>query len=142
MTTLYETISAERITALKARDSATVTSLGTLLGEAKQIATKKENRDPTDEEILGVVKKTLEGIAEMLKYENDDIKRAACLLEQSLFMKYMPTQLSDNEIQVIIENAQLDNIGKIMAVFKNHYLGKYDGRVVKTAAEKYIASLK
>ena len=140
--TLYETISAERITALKARDSATVTSLGTLLGEAKQIATKKENRDPTDEEILGVVKKTLEGIAEMLKYENDDLKRGGYLLEQSLFMKYMPTQLSDNEIQVIIENAQLDNIGKIMALFKMHYLGKYDGKVVSAAANKYIASLK
>jgi uncharacterized protein YqeY len=142
MTTLYETIGAARNAARKEGKTEIVTCFGTLLGEAKQLATKKENRDPTDEEVLGIIKKTLEGIAEMLKFENNDLRRWDLLFERDLLQAYMPTQLSDTEIEVIIANAQLDNIGKIMAVFKNNYLGKYDGRAVKTAAEKYIASLK
>jgi uncharacterized protein YqeY len=137
--TLYEQLQEMRTAALKAGDNLVYTKLGTLLGEAKQVAMKKENRDPTDDEIITTVKKALEGIDEILKHQTDDIKRAPLLMEQALLMKFMPTQLSDNEIKVIIHNSGLNNLGKIMAVFKNHYKGKYDGSTVKRHAEEYLA---
>lgn len=142
MTTLYEQIKQTREDALRSKDSFTFTKLGTVLGEAKQLATKKENRDPTDEEVVSIVKKGLEGIGEMLEHEFDNSKRSALLFERDLLQKYMPIQLSAPQIEVIIHNSALDNLGKIMALFKLNYTGKYDGKVVKAAAEAYIASLK
>lgn len=139
MTTLYQIVSAARIQAMKARDSATSTSLGTLLGEAKQIATKKENRDPTDDEMIGVIKKTLEGIADILKYEKDDIKKAELITERDTLQKYMPTQLSEVEIETIIQNSGLDHPGKIIGLFKKNYFGKYDAGNVKQIAERILA---
>ena len=139
MTTLYQHLNELKTQALKDKDSFTFTKLGTVLGEAKQIATKKENRDPTDDEVIEIVKKGLDGIAETLTVEKDDFKRATLLIERDLLMKFMPTQLSDVEIVAIIENAALDNVGKIMGLFKNMYKGKYDGAVVKRAADAYLA---
>ena len=141
MTTLYEQIKQTREDSLKSRDSFTYIKLGTVLGEAKQLATKKENRDPTDEEVISIVKKGLEGIGEMLGHESDNHKRSELLFERDLLMKYMPVQLSAPQIEVIIHNAALDSLGKIMALFKLNYAGKYDGKVVKAAAEAYIAGL-
>lgn len=142
MITLYETISADRLNARKQGQSHTVTSLGIILGEAKQLATKKENRDPTDSEVISVLKKNLDGLGEMLSVENDPSKRMLFTIEQNLFLTYMPVQLSASHIEVIIHNAAIDNLGKIMALFKLNYAGQYDGKVVKEEAEKYIASLK
>lgn len=139
MTTLYEHLNELKINALKQGDSFTFTKLGTVLGEAKQIATKKENRDPTDEEILGVIKKTLEGINETLAYEKDTAKRSDLIIERQILTEFMPTQLSELEIQTLIENAALDNLGKIMGLFKKNFAGKYDGNVVRTLAEQFLA---
>jgi uncharacterized protein YqeY len=138
--TLYAHLQQLRVEALKLGDSFSFTKLGTVLGEAKQVATKKENRDPTDEEVVSIVKKGLEGIAEMLAHEKDDLKRGALIAERQLLQGFMPTQLSETEIKVIIENAALDNIGKIMAIFKNNYAGKYDGKLVSKLAGEFLSS--
>jgi uncharacterized protein YqeY len=138
--TLYEHLQEVRKTALKNKDSFTFTKLGTVLGEAKQVSTKVENRDPTDEEVVVVVRKNLEGIAEMLKLETDDMKRAPLLIEQTLLQKFMPTQLSENEIRVLISNLGEKNLGKIMGFFKSKYNGKYDGKQVSAFAKQYIES--
>lgn len=139
MTTLFQHLNELKTAALKARDTLTFTKLGTVLGEAKQIATKKENRDPTDEEILGVIKKTLEGLAELIALEKDDAAKALLILERDMFQKFMPTQLSETEIKTLIENAALDNLGKIMGLFKKNFAGKYDGNVVRNLAEQFLA---
>lgn len=136
--TLYERIQQVKLGALKARDSDTVTSLGTVLGEAKLIATKKENRDPTDEEVIGVIKKTLEGIAERLAYEKDDFKKAAMVLERAGLQVFMPTQLSDTEVRVLIENSGLRDVKTIMQFFKANYAGKYDGKQVSEIVKSFL----
>lgn len=138
---LYKDLQEMRTNALKNGDNLVYTKLGTLLGDAKRLAMQKENRDPADDEVITTIKKALEGIDEVLKHQTDDFKRAPLLMEQALLMKFMPTQLSDNEIKVIISNAGLDNLGKIMAIFKNHYKGKYDGQTVKKFAEAYLAQI-
>jgi uncharacterized protein YqeY len=138
--TLYAHLQQVRTEALKLKDSFSFTKLGTVLGEAKQLATKKENRDPTDEEVIGIVKKGLEGIAEMLEHEKDNLKRGTLLAERQLLQTFMPTQLSETEIKVIIENAAMDSIGKIMAIFKNNFAGKYDGKLVSKLAEEFLSS--
>jgi uncharacterized protein YqeY len=136
--TLAQTIAKDRITAMKARDSGVSTSLSTVLGEAKQIATKKENREPTDEEVIGVIKKTLEGIAESLKHETIDEKRFVLLAEQQLLQQYMPVQLSKAEISVIIENSGMKGLGQIMGFFKKNYLGRFDGKELAELAKGFV----
>jgi uncharacterized protein YqeY len=139
MTKLYKHLQEVRIEAMKAKDTFTSTKLGTILGEAKQLATKKENRDPTDDEVLSVIKKGLEGLAEMLKLETDDFKKANLVLERDMLQKFMPTQLSELEIKTLIENMAFDKLGTIMAVFKLNFAGKYDGKTLKRLADEYLA---
>jgi uncharacterized protein YqeY len=139
MTTLYQHLNELKTDALKRGDSFTFTKLGTILGEAKQVATKKENRDPTDEEVISIIKKGLEGIAEMLKHEKEYDKAHVLIVERDLLTKFMPTQLSELEIKTLIENAALDNLGKIMGLFKKNFQGKYDGNVVRNLAEQFLA---
>jgi uncharacterized protein YqeY len=134
--TLYEHLQDVRTAALRASDSFTFTKIGTVLGESKQIATKKENRDPTDEEIVGVIKKTLEGIAEVISYEKDDDKKMLLLKERQLLQGFMPTQLSETEVRVIIKNSGLKDMKSIMQLFKTNYQGKYDGKQVSTIAKE------
>lgn len=141
MTTLYAHLQELKTQALRDKDSFTFTKLGTVLGEAKQLATKKENRDPTDEEVLLVVKKALEGIAEMLKHEKNYTEITKLMVERDMLQKFMPTQLSDLEIKTIIENAALDNLGKIMGLFKANYAGKYDGKQVSSIAQQFLAKV-
>jgi len=135
---LFKHLQELKVEALKKGDSFTFTKLGVVLAEAVQVATKKEKRDPTDEEIISVVKKGLEGIAEMLKHAKG-IEVAPLIIERDLLQKFMPTQLSELEVKTIIENAALDNIGKIMAVFKNNYAGKYDGKLVSKLAAEFLS---
>jgi len=140
MTTLYEHLQELKKEALKQKDSRTFTSLGTILGEAKQVATKKENRDPTDEEIVTVVRKGLEGIAERLKYEKDEVKRGEIVIERDLLQKFIPTQLSETEINVIIRNSGLTDMKSIMQLFKEKYHGKYDGKQVSDIVKGLLAT--
>lgn len=136
--TLFEHLNELKTAALKSRDRITFTELGTVLGEAKQIATKKENRDPTDEEVISIIKKTLDGIAELLNLEKDDTKRAELIIKRSLLQSFMPTQLSENEVRVIIENSGLKEVKHIMQLFKSKYAGKYDGKQVSAIAKEFI----
>lgn len=136
---LFKHLQELKVEALKRGDSFTFTKLGVVLAEAVQVATKKEKRDPTDEEVIGIVKKGLEGIAEMLQHVKDTVQWSELIAERDLLMKFMPTQLSETEIKVIIENAALDHVGKIMAVFKNNYAGKYDGKLVSKLAAEFLS---
>lgn len=139
MTTLYEHLGELRKEAMKAKDTFTSTKLGVILSEAKKKATQKENRDPTDEEVIAIVKAGLEGIAELMQYEKNYTNQTMLMAERDLLTRFMPTQLSETEIKTIIENAALDHIGKIMGLFKKQFAGKYDGTTVKHIAEQFLA---
>jgi hypothetical protein len=91
--TLKDRIKASILTAVKAKDDVAKNILKVVLGE---IDTQEgRGKDLTDEQIYTIVRKTLQGIEEMLTYKPGN---AVLLGEKAILTALVPTQLSREDI--------------------------------------------
>jgi len=93
------------------------TLLGTVLGELDRIT-----KNPTDEQTIQVIKKMIESL---LLIDGIKEKEEAFILE-----KFLPKQLSEQNIIDILKDQQFLSIKECMTFFKANYLGLYDGKLV------------
>jgi uncharacterized protein YqeY len=103
--------------------------LSTLLGEAEMIG-KNKSRLTTDDECVQIVKKFIKGIDDTLQYSlanSEELEQ-----EKKILCKYLPKQLSKEEICDIINKCSFDNLGSLMKYMKEHFSGQYDGKTVST----------
>ena len=129
---LIEKIKADMITAKKAGDKNKASLLVTLYSEAVKVGKDKENRDSTDTEVVGVVKKFLNGIDETLQVlGNQGTAVQIFLQERDILNSYLPQQLDREELEDIIGPLHIagKNMGEIMKHLKENYAGLYDGRI-------------
>jgi len=119
-----------------------ISILSTLLGEASMIGKSKRNSDSTDEEVIGVVKKFLVNNEETLKHHefiNPDSEMCKKLrFETQVICKYLPVQMTDEEMIVIIKDiiaiknlSSVRELGVVMGELKRLYSGMYDGARAK-----------
>lgn len=91
--TIKERIKSDIIAATKAKEDAAKNILRVILGEIDT----QEGRGKilTDEQICSIIRKTLQGVEEMLTYrpENVDLQK-----EKSVLVNLVPTQLSREDI--------------------------------------------
>jgi uncharacterized protein YqeY len=137
---LLEIILKDCWDAKKAKDNKTSTLLSTLHAEAARIGKDSGNRMSTDEEVIVVIKKFVKNLKETIEhlvkvnYEQKSEAVDAKILdsENELFIlnKYLPQQLTPEEIKTIIIELDNKNVGIIMKHFKENYSGRYDGKVV------------
>lgn len=134
---LFQQIRADQITARKNK-SLSASVLTTLLGEAGTIGKNAGNREPTDDEVMQVVKKFIKNINETVdilsKEHFANAERIGDLTdEKNVLLKYLPTQLSadqlDDAIKTIKVEMKTDNVGLIMKSLQSRYGGLFDGRV-------------
>ncbi|MNK09854.1 Yqey-like protein [compost metagenome] len=136
---IFDQIKAEFLQARKDRNEFAVKAFSTFIGdlETKAKSGRKE-AEINDINVIAAIKNALSKLEELKKLLSDPVKIGEVDLEKSLFLKYLPAQLSPMEIQVIIENSGLDNLGKIQGLFKQHYAGKYDAAEVTRASKKLL----
>ncbi|MDD5150420.1 MAG: GatB/YqeY domain-containing protein [Flavobacterium sp.] len=147
ITSLLQQIKTDSVVARKEKQSY-ATFLVTLYSECANVGKNKGNRLTTDEECLSIIKKFKAGIIEIItiyqqknelsQSEQNNLDKAN--IELSLIDKYIPKQLSEEELKlIIISEIELgaDNIGKIMKSLKQSYSGRYDGNM----AQKIIKEL-
>ena len=139
MSKLLEKIKADQLAARRARDSFTATALTTLLGEASPSGTQKA----TDEDVLKTVQKFVKNIrdnAKILKNDPEALTRLGA--ELAIFESYLPQQLSDMDLAVIIrnyiKNHDCDSVGKVMGFLKSEYAGCYDGKKAAMFAKERL----
>lgn len=145
--TILEKIKADSLQARKLRDSTRASLLTTLLSEAQAVG-KNAGRETTDEETIQVIKKFVknaeqtsrDALASIQTNKMDVIQRASD--EVKILSEYLPKQLTEDEIKVIIHGLKnpTDQImgadmKSIMSYFKNMYPGQYDGAVVARHAK-------
>lgn len=129
---LLEKIKADRITAIKAKNSFESTVLGTLIGEVQNRLTRPKAKS-SDEETLGAIKASLDAITENLGHYTDAQKIADETAARDILLRYQPTQLTADELAVIITKefgtqfTQKER-GPIMQFLKANYAGQYDGQ--------------
>jgi uncharacterized protein YqeY len=135
MTTLKAQIMAERITALKAKDSARTQIVSSILAAIKQVEvdTRVEQDDTGVLTVLNrMVKQRLDSISQFNAAGRTDLSE---IEEKELVVikEFMPQQASESEIDTIISDAlasvgstSVKDMGKIMAIVKPQLLGKAD----------------
>lgn len=137
---LFEQIKKDQLTARKNRDSATTTSLSTLIGELQ----RGGGKDFDDAQVIGLIKKNVETLRENLKLNpegpnNGDIQR-----ELELFEAYLPRQMSEDELREAIRlliDEGATSIRELMPTLQNRYKGQYDGRLASGLVKEELAKL-
>lgn len=134
---VLDTIRADQLAARKAKDEVAKNLLTTLIGEAVAEG-KKSQRDPTDAEVVATVQKFIKNLNDVLKVvaEASDVFNVATQ-EKAILAKYLPTQLSEQDLHdrvstFIAANAlpkDAKSKGPIMKHLKDNYAGQYDGAV-------------
>ena len=145
MTMLIEKIKVDQIAARKAYDGAKALLLTTLLGEANAVGKNNGNREPTDAEVVAIIKKFVKNMDETIGYLESytDAKAAdakvTVLLEKDILSAYLPKQMNTQETEDALKAAIAavgSNMGKVMGYMKANYEGQYDGKlasmIVKT----------
>lgn len=126
---LIDTINEDFRVAYKNKEMEKKDFLGVLKTEVT-----KESKDPDDAFVISKIKTMI---------KNAEATNSLNELELSILDKYLPKQLTDDEIKTILTNeatAQgykyMADMGKLMLYMKNTYGGQYDGKsasaIVKT----------
>ncbi len=95
----------------------TRTLLGTVLGELDRIT-----KDPTDEQCVQLIKKMIES--------NRLINTTEALYENQLLEQFIPKQLTEDQIEIIVRREGFKSIKDCMTFFKEQYSGLYNGQLV------------
>lgn len=145
--TLIERIKQDQVAARKEHSVTKALLLTTLIGEAQAVGKNNGNREPTDAEVVAIVKKFIKNMDETighLEKANPNEKPQSyytVLIEKEHISKYLPKQLTDEEIRVAIKAAiekSGSNLGKVMTLLKLQYEGLYDGKLVSSLAKEMI----
>ena len=128
---LLERINSDIKDAMRNKEADKLLVLRTLKGEIQR---KSDN--PTDVDVLGVVKKSVEGVKETTNDAN----------EIALLEGYLPSQLSSEDLDALASKYINDNslvgmagLGKTMGHFKATYAGQYDGSELSNIVKGILA---
>lgn len=144
--TLFQKIKADQILARKQHFTSAASLLTTLLGEATAIGKNDGGRDPSDTEVIALMKKFIKGMDETLGYldaaEGDNAQaRIAIAHEKEILSAYLPAQYSEGELRTVISGiivTEGSNMGKIMSALKTHHSGMYDGKLASTIIKELL----
>lgn len=129
MPTLYETLRADIITAMKARDATTTTALRTADAAIKRAA-MDANKEIDDPMVIATVRKSVKNLADA-KVEFEKGGRADLVAaneaEIRILEKYLPRGLEPARIDALIAEAIREtgaqskkDMGKVIAALKKH----------------------
>ncbi|CAA0095196.1 putative protein YqeY [Zhongshania aliphaticivorans] len=144
--TLKQTLTDAMKTAMRAKDKATLNAVRLILAEIKRIEVD-ERIDVDDARVLTVLDKMCKQRRDSIsQYENAGREELAEQerFEMSVIQTYMPTPLSDDELESLIKAAisnsgatAMKDMGKVVAELKP----KVQGRADMAAVSKKIKAL-
>jgi uncharacterized protein YqeY len=145
---LKSQITEDMKTAMRAKDSARLSTIRMLLAAIKQREVD-ERIELTDADVLSIIDKMIkqrrDSITQFEAGKREDLA-AAERAEVALLGTYLPTQVSESEIDAVIAEA-IDatgaagpsGIGKVMAVVKPKLAGRADMAVVASRIKARLA---
>ena len=127
--------------------------LGTIRGikSAIQLATIEKKHDLSDEDVIDIISKQIkmrkDSIAEFQKAGREDLVKQH-EEEINILNEYMPTQLSTEEVEKIIEEAfnkikptSMKDMGTIMKTINPQVRGKYDMKEISNIIKNKLNNL-
>lgn len=138
---LIDTLRADQLAARKAKNDVARSLLTTLLGESTTAAKNKGIDQPTDDDIIAIVRKFLKGNAEVQAHLTDEVDMAVAKTEEALLKAYLPQQMSEQALRAFVTSmvaAGPTNVGAIMGALKANYAGLYDGKLASTIIKETL----
>src|ERR1035437_2577084 len=127
------------LSARKTRHTERATLLVTIIGEAAMIGKSAGNRESTDAEVLGVLKKFEKNINENIQIFKDRLmldETVLALCELLIVQEFLPAKLTGEQvlqdIKFIVESNGLSydqpNLGIVTSLLKAQYGDQFDGK--------------
>lgn len=142
---LLNRIKEDLLCARKAKDQKSANILSTLYAESMMIGKNDGNRETTDTEVVGKIRGFIKNIDETLKAINEDNPNYAALREEkSVLSKYLPQQLSADQLKTILSEIaaghekSMKSMGGIMAALKEKHPGEYDGKLASQIVREIL----
>ena len=134
-------------TALKTKDKFTANVIS-MAKAAILLVEKTDNRKLEDDEVISILAKEVKQRREsMLEFEKGNRQDLVdqCKAEIEILLKYLPQQLSEEEIkQIVKESAEelgansIKDMGKVMSAVRPKVVGKADGKLVSQIVKEYL----
>lgn len=115
------------------KDNSASAVLALIIGECEKKAIAKQ---PVD--VAAVAKKMIESNNEVIAATADQTRVAKLAYENTVLVRLVPQQLTEQDLRDIIEGFKLQNVGQIMSTLKQNYAGKYDGKLASQIAREYV----
>jgi uncharacterized protein YqeY len=138
---LVDELKKAQMEALKQKDTLTRSVLQIVTGKAKLVEIEKrtKNESLTDDDVILVINKVIKELEEeILAFKNAGrLEKVEELTKQKdILAKYLPAQLTEDEIKDIINQLDDKSMPSIMKHFKQNYLGKCDMKLVNKIANE------
>jgi len=139
----------ELVVAMKAGEKAKMMGLRNIIGKLKAAKIDK-GESLTDEESLKILKSAAkqlkESIDQYLKGGRDDLADKEAF-ELTLLEKYLPEQLSEEQIRQTVKNivkntgaGSMRDMGKVMGATMQELAGSADGKIVQKIVQEELSS--
>jgi uncharacterized protein YqeY len=138
---LVDELKKAQMEALKQKDTLTRSVLQIVTGKAKLVEIEKrtKNESLTDDDVILVINKVIKELEEeILAFKNAGRleKVEELSTQKDILSKYLPKQLTEEEIKDIINKLDDKSMPSIMKHFKQNYLGKCDMKLVNKLANE------
>ena len=144
MSALQARLQDELTAARKAQDKARTLLLGTTLSEVKNRAIELK-RDLTDEDVLEVIRRGIKKRRESIEMYDKGNRAELAEKERgevALLERYLPAQLSADEIRAVVGSAIAGgaaNVGAVMGKVMPQLKGKADGNAINAIVREELA---
>lgn len=143
--TLLARLQGDLTAARKAQDKPQVLLLGTILADARNREIELK-RDLTDEDVVEVLRRGIKKRRESVEmYEKGGRADLAAIerAELDLLSKYLPAQVSDDELRAAVVaaiDAGASNVGAVMGKVMGQFKGRADGSVINAIVREELAA--
>lgn len=146
--TIKEQIQKDFIEALKNKDEFAKSALSGIKAKITEAEKSNGNKELSDGEVIKVINKAIKQREESAKiYSEANRPELASkeLLELNILMDYMPTQMTEEEIEVAVREiiSGIDHggnmnklVGQTMGTFNKNYQGRADNKLVSDVIKR------
>ena len=145
MSALADQLQADLNASRKAGDKLVTLVLGTLLADVKNRRIELR-RDPTDDEVVDVLRKGIKRRRESVEMYTKAERRELAEKEQgeiAILERYLPPAVDEGEVRAAVEAAVAGGAGQIGAVMGKvlpQFKGRVEGSVINRIAREVLAA--
>ena len=134
---LFNELKKDRMQARRTHETLVSNILTVLVGELETNA-KRDGSEVTDDMVIKTATKFIKSNDETIRLTESSTTTVTLKAENSVLRNYLPKQLTESDLRVIITNMNASNIGEVMKNLKMGYSGQYDGKLASIIAKEAI----